>query len=337
MKQTFVTILCLLIALTLNGQDDKTKELILQGVEFHDQGKYDEAISKYKAALKLDRKSTLANYELSYTYFVTKQYDDAIKYSTIAIKQNADHQHESYVVLGNSLDLTGKPLNAIKIYEEGLSKFPNSNLLNYNLALTCYNQKDYDKAEIAAIKAIQVKPTHGSSHILLSATMREKGERVKSILPLYYFLMTEPDSKRSLINYNSLINQLGQGVERKDDENIHVNISLSSSSSSEFGAAEMLISLLTVSKFTDENRGKNDLEIFVETNRGIFSVLSEQKNDNTGFWWDFYVAKFSDLIQSDNIMAYSYFISQSANNEVVTNWINEHPSEIQKLVAWIKR
>lgn len=337
MRQTFTLTLFLLIASDIFGQDDILNELVSQGIEFHDQGKYDEAISKYKAALEIDKKSTLANYELSYTYFVTKQYDDAIKYSTIAIKKNSNNQHESYVVLGSCLDLTGKPSKAIKIYEEGLSKFPNSNLLNYNLSLTCYNQKDFEKAEKAAINAIVAKPTHGSSHLLLSAIMQEKGQRVKSILPLYYFLLLEPNSKRSLINYNSLRNQLGQGVEKKDDKNINVNISFSTSSSSEFGAAEMMVSLLAASKHTEENKGKNDMELFVETNRGVFSVLGELKKDNAGFWWDLYVTKFYDSVQSDNYEAYSYFISQSTNNELVNNWITGNSDKMQKFTEWMKK
>lgn len=337
MRQIFTLTLCLFISSNFFGQDDKLKELISQGIEYHDQGKYDEAIAKYMAALEIDKKSTLANYELSYTYFVTKQYDDAIKYSTIAIKQNSNNQHESYVVLGSCLDMTGKPSKAIKTYEEGLSKFPSSNLLNYNLALTCYNQKDYEKAEKAAINAIEAKPTHGSSHIILSAIMHEKGQRAKSILPLYYFLMIEPNSKRSLINYNSLRNQLGQGVEKKDDKNINVNIPISSSSSSEFDAAEMMISLLAASKHTEENKDKNEMELFVETNRGIFSVLGELKKDNTGFWWDLYVTRFYDLVQSDNFEAYSYFISQSTNDELVNNWITGHSEEMQKFVEWMKK
>jgi len=157
MKQIITLTLCLLLASNIFGQNEKLKELVSQGIEFHDQGRYCEAIAKYKAAIKIDKKSTLANYELSYTYFVTKQYDEAIKYSTIAIKQNSNNQHESYVFLGSCLDLTGKSSKAIKTYEEGLSKFPNSNLLNYNLALTCYNQKEYEKAEKAAICIILPK------------------------------------------------------------------------------------------------------------------------------------------------------------------------------------
>jgi tetratricopeptide (TPR) repeat protein len=337
MRQIFTLTLCLFIASSLFGQDDKLKELISQGIEFHDQGKFDEAIAKYQAALKIDNKSTIANYEISYTYFVTEHYVEAIKYSTIVIKQNANNQQESYVVLGSCLDMTGKHSKAIKTYKEGLSKFPNSNLLNYNLALTYYSQEDYEKAEKAVINAIVAKPAHGSSHILLSAIMQENGQRVKSMLPLYYFLMIESNSKRSLINYNSLRKQLEQGVEKKDDTNINVNIPFSSSSSNEFDAAEMMISLLAASKYTDENKDKNDMELFVEANRGIFSVLGELKKDNTGFWWDFYVQKFYDLVQSDNDEAYSYFISQSTNSELVNNWVAGHSDKMKIFSDWLKR
>lgn len=337
MRQIFIMIFSLMIASSLFGQVDRVNELIAQGVELHDQAKYDEAISKYKAALKLDKKSTLANYELSYTYFVTQQYKEAIKYSTNVIKLKADHQQAAYVVLGNSLDLVGKPLKAIKTYEEGLLQFPKSNLLNYNLAFTCLNQKQYDKAETAAINAILAKPSHGSSHIVLSAIMQAKGQRVQSILSLYYFLMLEPNSKRSNISYNNLRNQLGQGVEKKDEKIVNVTIPFASTLTSEFCSAEMMISLLAASNHVDENKDKSDMELFIKTNRGVFGMLGELNKNKSGFWWDFYVTKFYDLVQSGNCEAYSYFISQSSNNDYVIKWMKEHPEEMRKLAAWIKK
>jgi hypothetical protein len=254
----------------------------------------------------------------------------------MAIKQNSDNLEAPYVILGSSLDLSGKPSKAIKTYEEGLLKFPDSNLLNYNLALTCFNQKDYDKAETAAINSIKAKPTHGSSHLVLSAIMKEKGQRVKSILPLYYFLMVEPSSKRSLINYNNLRNQLDQGIEKKDDK-INVNIFLSDSSTNEFETAEMMISLLGASKYLEENKDKNEFELFVERNRSIFGILGEFTLDYRGFWWDFYVAKFYDLVKSENDEAFSYFISQSTNSELVNKWNSENTEKMQKFVDWMKK
>ena len=335
MKLLINLILGLLLTINLFGQDDKVTELVAQGTELHDQGKYDEAIAKYKTALRIDKNSTLANYELSYTYMVTAKYSNAIKYSRKVIEQDSDNQHGAYVVLGSSLDMSGKADKAIKAYEEGLLKFPNSNLLNYNLALTCYNQKDYEKAEQAVINAILAKPKHGSSHIILAAIMKAKGERVLSLLPTYYFLMLEPNSRRSKINYNSLLNQLGQGVERKNEQDISVNVPTSSDSL--FGAAEMMVSLLGASRFTEENRDKSEMEFFIETTNGLFSILGELKKENSGIWWNLYVSKFYDLIQSNNLEAFCYYISQSTNSYIVNQYITDNADKIGQLKNWMNK
>jgi len=337
MKLLTNLILGLFLTVNLFGQDDKVNELVAQGTELHDQGKFDEAISKYKMALRIDKNSTLANYELSYTYMATEKYSDAIKYSKKVIEQNSDNQEGAYIVLGSSFDMSGKADKAIEAYEEGLLKFPSSNLLNYNLALTSYNQKDYEKAQKAAINAILAKPKHGSSHVILAAIMQAKGERVLSLLPTYYFLMLEPNSKRSKKNYNSLLNQLGQGVERKNEKEININVPLSNSPDSLFGAAEMMVSFLAASRFTEDNKNKSDMDFFVETNKGLFSILGELKKENKGFWWDFYVTKFYNLVQSNNLEAFSYYISQSANSEKVNKYIAENTDKMKQLKSWIDK
>ncbi len=327
----------LFFGLNLLAQENKVQELVAQGIELHDQGKYDEAVATYKAALNIDKNSTLANYELSYTSMVTENYEDGVKYSKKVIEQNAGNQHEAYIILGSCLDMLGKPEKAIKIYEEGLKKYPNSNLLNYNLALTSYNQKDYDVAEKAAINAILAKPTHGSSHIVLAAIEKAKGQRVKSLLSTYYFLMLEPNSNRSGINYSSLRNQLAQGVEKKDEKNIDVNVSLNSSNNNEFGPAEMMVSLLAASQLTEENKNKNDMQLFAETTNNFFSVLGELKKKNKGFWWDFYVTKFYDLVQTKNDKAFSYYISQSGDSDTVNKWITDNSSKVQEFIDWMNK
>ncbi len=337
MKQIIISAFVVLYSLNAFCQSDELLKLIAQGVELHDQGRYHEAIAKYMAALDIDKKSALANYEIAYSYFAVKQYNKAIKHSTIAIKQNEEHQHESYVILGNCLDLSGKPAKAIKTYEEALQKFPDSYMLYYNLGLTCLNNGKIDKAEEAAINAIEAKPTHSSSHILLSGVMLKKGERIKSLLPLYYHLMIEPNSARSIPNYKALQSELNKGIEKKDDHNINVNISLAPISSSDFGAAEMMVSLMASSRFMDKNKNKNEMELFVEANKSIFGILGELKKDNKGFWWDFYVTKFYDLIQTDNLEAFSYHISQSTKSEAVTTWINDNPDKMQKFSDWLKK
>lgn len=332
MKLLTNLILGLFLTVNLFGQEDKVNELVSQGTELHDQGKYDDAIAKYKMALSIDKNSSLANYELSYTYMAAGKYSDAIKISKKVIKQDSGSQQGAYIVLGSSLDMSGKADKAIKAYEEGLSKYPDSNLLNYNLALTSYNQRNYEKAEKAAIKAINAKPKHGSSHVILSSIMQAKGERVMSLLPAYYFLMLEPNSKRSKTIFTDLKKQLAKGVEMKNDSDVSVIVPTSIDSL--FGTAEMMLSLMAASRFT-EDKDKSEMEFFIETNRVLFAMLEELKKENKGFWWDFYVSEFIDLIQSDNLEAFSYYISQSTNSDSVNQYIARNPDKIQRLKDWL--
>lgn len=337
MKSLITLTLALFLGLNLFGQENKVKELVKQGTELHDQGRYDEAIAKYKAALDIDKNSTLANYELSYTYMVTQKYEESIKYSTKVIEQNADNQYAAYIALGSSWDMLGKPEKAIKAYEEGLKKFPNTNLLNYNLALTEFNQKNYDKAEQAAIKAILAKPTHSSSHLVLGLIMQEKGERVKALLSFYYFLMLEPNSERATDALTKLKGLLVQGVEKNSGDSINLNIPSFPEEDSLFNTAEMLVSMMAASKYIDENKGKTENELFVETNKGLFRLLGELKKNNSDIWWNLYVTKFYDLDQTNNCEAFSYYISQSSDSPAISNWINNNPDKMQRLKDWLEK
>lgn len=324
------------ISLILSAQSDRLSEHIRKGISLHDEGKYEEAIEEYHAALSIDSTSTTANYELSYTCMVSGRYADAVKYCRKVVEQDADNQEAAYISLGSSYDMLGDPENAIKAYDEGLVKFPESNLLNYNLAYTLYNQKQYDRAELAAINAIILKPGHASSHCILSAIMEGKGERVKSILPLYYFLLVEPSSKRSETNYYQLKEKLGRGVERTGKKKIDVRVPLCSYNDSLFAAAEMFISLQAANVFLDENKNKSEMENFVESTKGLFGMLGELKKENSGFWWDFYVTLFDDLEKSDNCEAFCYYISQSANTDEINNWFVNNSDKMQKLRDWFE-
>lgn len=337
MKLLITLTLGFILTINLFGQEVKIKELVAQGTELHDQGKYDEAVAKYKEALEIDKNSTIANYELSYTYMASKNYDDAIKYSKKVIKQNEENQHGAYIVLGSCLDIKGNAKEAIKAFEEGLNKFPESNMLNYNLALTYHNINDYDNAEKAIINAINAKPTHGSSHIILASIMKVKGERVKALLPLYYFLMLEPNSKRSLRNLNFINSMLSEGVTQKSDNSINVNVPISASKDSTFSPAEMMVSLNRATRFSGKDKEKSEYEFFVETNRSLFCILGELKKNNTNLWWDLYVTKFYDLVQTNNFEAFSYYISQSSNSPEVQKWIENNQDKMQSFLDWMKK
>ena len=100
---------------------------------------------------------------------------------------------------------------------------------------------------------------------------------------------------------------------------------------------EVVAILLAASRYSKENRDKSDMELFVESTRSAFSILSELKKDKRGFWWDLYVTKFNDLVETKNYEAFCYYISKSLNADDVKKWIADNPTKMDDLKAWMKK
>ena len=333
MKKIFLFLAILFITQLSIGQNTDLNNLVEKGIKFHDKGEYAKAIIEYKKALILDPNSSLVNYEIAFSYLSNKEYVKAEKHSKKAIELKDNNLLPSYITYANSLDLQGKSKKAIKVYEKAIKEFDNY-LLYYNYGYTCLNQGKLEKAYSAALKAIEKNSSHGSSHLLLSEVMNKKGERIKAMLPLYFFLLIEPNSSRSAIEYKKLRNYLDQGVKRTSENKI--NISIPMNNDSDFGAVEMMVSLAKASNSMEENINKDELDLFAENNETIFKILGELKKDNTGFWWDLYVPFFYELANQNLVKPYSYYISLS-KGEKVTNWIEENDEEFEKFKNWLNQ
>ncbi|WP_338239092.1 tetratricopeptide repeat protein [Persicobacter diffluens] len=315
------------------GQDSSLIELIKQGIAFHDEGEYERAIEFYQKALKIDPASSLANYELSLTYLSLEDYKKAEKYSKKVIKSNDEYVLHGYMNYGTALDMQGKAQKAIKAYEKGMQDNDHY-LLSYNHALTCYNQGEMSKAKQSAIKAINNNPSHASSHLILSKIMEKSGERIKAMLPLYYFLLLEPNTDRAKVEYGTLNRLLNFGVQQTSEQNI--NISIPIREQSEFSAAEMMISLTAATNIQEKKEGKTPLELFSANNDQIFKILGELKKEQQDFMWSFYVPFFHDLAKEDLTEIYSYYISLSIGEEIF-QWIDEHPDDFKKFEEWFSK
>ena len=209
-------------------------------------------------------------------------------------------------------------------------------MLHYNLALTCYNTNDYDKAEAEAQKSISLNPNHGTSHIILAAIMQVKGFKIKAALPLYYFLMIEPNSGRSAKQLPYLKNILNQGISKKDDNHINVNLSLGSMKDKEFGTTETMLSLFCSTRYTKENEKVSDYDFFVKTTERLFSSISELKKEQTG-WWNIYVSKFAQIKDNNQIETFCYYISQTDKSDDIIKWLTGNKDKIAKMHEWIDK
>jgi tetratricopeptide (TPR) repeat protein len=63
----FLTIICVFIGINAQSQTNDPKALVNEGVALFDKCSYNDAIEKYKEALKINPEDLQADYELAYT------------------------------------------------------------------------------------------------------------------------------------------------------------------------------------------------------------------------------------------------------------------------------
>jgi len=335
MRKILIILFLLLYGSNINAQNS-IEDFVKEGIQYHDNGDYDKAINAYKKALKIDPKSTLVNYEIALSYFNKGDYKKAIEYSDNVLNQNSDYMIQAYLTKGSALDLMGKTEESIKLFKKAIKKTGGDYLLHYNLALNYYKISDFKNAEINLINAIEENPNHPSSHYLLAHINNNQGNSVQTLLSVHYFLFLEPDSNRSLEAYNILKANFGGSVTKDENEPNTINIMLSMNDDSQFGAAELMISLLEASNYLEENEGKTDDEMFIENTNSFFTILGQlKKKKDKEIWWTFYTSFFYDLAKSEHLETYCKYITQSGN-ENSKKWLTENENKLNTFGDWLK-
>lgn len=338
MKSILIGItLVLLCFSTLTKAQSNLEDIVREGIQYHDNGEFKNAIEAYELALKIDSKSPLVHYEMALSYFSMEEYEKAIKHVDVVIQQKGDLMLQSYLIKGSALDILGKTKESIQLFEKAIKKNKGHYLLHYNLALNYYRQNDVEKAEKNVIMAIENNPNHASSHLFLATIENQKGNKVQSLLAVHYFLFLEPNSIRSPAAYELLQKNFGGNVSRDDSKPNTINISISPNSDKQFGAVELMISMLEASKSIDKNKDKTEDEMFLENTGSFFKVLGElKKKGNKEIWWTFYTTFFYDLAKSDHLEAYCNYISQS-ENENAQKWLENNEAKLDDFDKWLKK
>ncbi len=334
-----VLIIAFIVFSVVGKLDSQTKDLetiISRGIGEYEIGNYEEALNFFKQAYKYDKTSDIACYELALAYLALNDNVNAAMYSgKILTRKGAEYKEDAYLINGSAWDNLGREHRARKIYKEGIKKYPGNYLLRYNMALSLFNSKQYDEAQEYAISAVEIQPDHGSSHLLLAYIMFDKGQRVKSMLPLYYFLLIEQDSDRSTTAYDLLTSLWNQGITLQGRKEIRlVNAGYKYS---DFGSAELAISLMKAAEESnDDIELQNELINFAKNNDSLFKLLSESAIDKEGFWWEFYVDFFTKIEENNLAEPFSYFISSCKHNQDVLMWLSDHHKEFQRFTAWME-
>lgn len=356
MKRTVLFIILLITAPTLflsYGQSISAEELIHEGVELHDEGKFKEAIEKYNEALKLDPKSVQATYELSLSYLALQDYRNASKFSTSVINsQDKQLSVGAYAVKSEALAGMNKVDDAIALLQEGLIKNGDEYLLHFNLALNYYNKGNIEKTLDHVKKAIDLDKSHSGAFLLNAYALDDVGLWVQSILSFQMFLLLEPDSKRSKSAFEEMLRLMQiktseEPVKRSFIQQQMRNSNLNAAHTdkvppltNEGGLNRNLVYNAinnTLNYMKNTQKGSDDFTLFKNVNKEIMKVLlKESKGSKEGILWTFYIPFFSHITESEYYDTFCRYISVSYFPESL-EWWQQNPDEAVDFVIWFEK
>lgn len=348
MKKTLLILLLPFLSSTLFGQNKEGAEkLVGEGIEFHDKGEFDKAVSKYNQALELDKDNLLALAEKALTLLSQTKYEEAVVCCEKAIETHSkDPQLNSvYVTYGNAYDGLKKTEESIGAYDEGIKLFPDYYQLYFNKGVSLIHMKNYEESLECFQKAVQLNPNHASSHNGIARIVNGEHKKVPAILAYCRFLSLEPTSKRAQENLSFLKELMKGSAEKTGKKSITITLDSGSlgdttadgkNKADNFSMAEMLLSMESAMDFDKKYKKETEVEQFIRKFGTLCSILSESKKDNSGFFWEYYAPYFIEMKEQKLVETFGYIAFATSDNAEVSKWLKEHKEEIGKFLDWSK-
>lgn len=347
------------IAILISGiqsQNNNVRRLIQEGVVLHDSAQYKQAVDKFKKALKINPRSTLAQYEISLSYLQLKDYKNAIQYSTAVINSNDKALSVgAYAVKSEALAGMKQIDHAIALLQEGLIKNGDSYLLHFNMALNFYKKGDIDKTLEHVGRAIELDKTFSGAFLLSAYAQRDKGLWVRSIYSFQMFLLLEPDSQRSKNAFEEMLQTMlvkpssdNAPVERSFGQQQQIKSNRENRAirqqipplSTEDGLNRNFVYNAIKSTTDSLKTQKKDIDVYLafkEVNKSILLILEKETGAaKTGNFWIFHYPFFSNILKSDHYETFCRYISVSYFPESF-EWWKTHKTEGQKFIDWFEK
>ena len=313
--------------------DPDAKKLFEQGINEHDNGNYDKAISLYEQALEIEPGNEVIIYEMGYTYSALKNYQKVVSLISAQIEKGVKNP-DMYVLLGNVYDEMNDPYKSIETYKAGLEKFPNSGVMYYNYGITLAKQKEMEKALEKFEKGIAVDPAYPSNFYMAAKLLDGSSQSIWSVLYGEIYLNLIPDNARAEELSKMIYDFYASRIKKTDDGyTVSVNPfnSLGDKDRVNLQGRYEMYSLLGVTAL--QEYGLN-LDGFAHL-RDVIAKLWTEKNEPQYQNILFDRQKQLMDMNKDYLTCYNYLILAYADPDSFSAWYDKNKSTFDAFAEWM--
>ena len=312
---------------------EKTKEAI----RLMDRGNIEEALLLLEEAQKLDSENIFIPYEMAAAYYLNKDYATSIRILK-KLRKRKDVNSLVFQLLGNSYSLNGERKNAIKTYEEGLKKFPNSGALHLergNMEMFVENYSDALRYYEAGIK---VDPAFPSNYYWAAKLYCNSSEKVWGVIYGEIFINIETSTNRTVEISKLIFDTYKNEIQFQEENKVSVNFSKNAEISLEwlsdpknfklpFGGVYVLTLILAVIPEKEINISSlnrirtNFLELYYDNE-------NQEKYPNVLFDYQ------NKMFAEGQLEAYNHWILMHGDLDGFERWRENNPEKWDAFLDW---
>jgi uncharacterized protein len=301
-------------------------ELIKKGNELHDKKLYKQAIETYKQISRSDTSYADALYELSMSCYSDSQLVEAHKYAMLGLKLFPEQFPRYSMQAANALDDMGKSDEAIKMYNDALSKDPQSYILYFNKAITLIRADNDADAKTNLEKCLLINPYYASAHYFIGTIYMRQGNLVPAMLAFKSYLLFAPSGKY----LNKTVTYLS-AISKGTDDILNFVKTKKPSSEDNFDMLQQIL----LSKIALDNQYELKAKLEDPIVRQI-QVVDEKliyKASDKGFAMQFYVPIYSKIFKEDDFEPLIFSVFSGAQIKIVDNWIKKNKKAVESFAA----
>lgn len=330
-----------LAALSFASVDEDVLRLVGEGNRLHDSGHYDEAIAKYKEALKLDPDNAVILYELSYSSNAKKDFKNAKEYGKKALKVNKDVRLYASIcsMLGTIYDDAHQPDSALIVYRYGAKMDSTHYLLPYNVGVTFYGMGQPDSARTWFIKSSLLNKTHERSHSLLEAISRDQGRWIDFYAYGMYHLLISQKQDIKKVSLNNLYKVTKSLAKRIGTKEYDVSSPTGPKTSDVDGALVLTLGIKMASDSVGKHRlyepdsnAEQQAEFLIRMSKDAIQLMVDF--DSTAY--NSPILPFYKGLEKEHLVdTFVHWIYADVDRSVYAKWRLKNDKEPDRLIKWV--
>jgi len=302
-----------------------SSEVIQTAKVLSDSGNYAEAIKEFLKVPERDTNYLLMLTEAALTQLAAEQYDEALMLCDKGLAKPSPYTRYFLRYRAVAEDKKGNLEKSVKLFREAIEKYPADFGLLYNLGVTYYNNKQYEKAAETFFQVLSFNPFHAGSHLNLGRIAIGQGRKTHAMLSFgMYLSISNSDNDRLVLLNNFLDNQV------TDEGTIPL-----------FGIneAEKMDQIIRA-KMAMEKNFKSEIPVTAPVVRQ-YEMLFQQLNNIGGSsgdpWANVYLPIYRYIKDSGQVEPFIYYLLSSSSIAAVKKWNSKNEKALSAFFVSVNK